>query len=106
MARVDSQGHFRGALGPLSARLVNGQYVVQTKGKKPKQTEETKKAASDFGYASKNCKIIRLAICEIIYKITTKTSLGDLLPQQGNFSNRTQNILQVNAPFLTQICKV
>ncbi|MDM1503972.1 hypothetical protein HX071_17480 [Myroides marinus] len=103
MVRVDSQGHFRGGLGPLSARLVNGQYVVQTKGKKPKQTEETKKAASDFGYASKNCKIIRLAICEIIYKNHDKdffrrftTSARKLLKQNTEYSAGKRTFFNTN----------
>jgi|GEM_PF-3035762 len=68
MAKVDLKGNMRGVIGPITTRILHGVKIAQSKGKKPKQTANTKKAATAFGYVSKHCKTIRLAICEILYK--------------------------------------
>ena len=68
MAKVDPKGNIRGIIGPISTRVLHGVNIVQSRGTKPKQTANTKKAATAFGYVSKHCKIIRLAIGEILYK--------------------------------------
>ncbi|MDM1408902.1 hypothetical protein [Myroides sp. DF42-4-2] len=67
MAKLDAKGHLRGVLGPTTTRVVHGVNLIQSKGNKPKQTQNTKKAAHTFGYASRNSKIIRLSICDFIY---------------------------------------
>lgn len=98
MAKIDPNGNIKGLIGPLSARVVNGACILQMKAKNPKQTKRTKQTAKDFGYASKNCKTIRLAICETIYKNHDKnlflrfTTLGKkLLALNSEFEagNRT-----------------
>lgn len=68
MAKLDPKGNLRGILGPSYTRVVNGVNIIQSKGRTPKQTPNTKKAASAFGYASRNSKIIRLAICDFLGK--------------------------------------
>lgn len=68
MAKVDAKGNIRGIIGPVTACVLHGVNLVQSRGTKPKQTPNTKKAATAFGYVSKHCKIIRLTIGEILYK--------------------------------------
>lgn len=68
MAKVDLKGNLRGIIGPVNTRVLHGMNLVQSRVIKPKQTLKTKKAATAFGYVSKHCKIIRLAIGEILYK--------------------------------------
>ncbi|WP_410879411.1 hypothetical protein [Myroides sp. DW712] len=68
MAKVDSKGNMRGIIGAVSTRVLHGVNIVQSRGVKPKQTANTKKAATAFGYVSRHCKTIRLAIGEVLYK--------------------------------------
>lgn len=68
MAKVDSKGNMRGIIGAVSTRVLHGVNIVQSRGTKPKQTINTKKAATAFGYVSRHCKTIRLAIGEMLYK--------------------------------------
>lgn len=68
MAIINSKGQLKGNVGPVTNRVVNGKNIMQVKGRKPKQTKNTKKAASDFGYASKMCKVLRTSVVQIISK--------------------------------------
>ncbi|MCC9043183.1 hypothetical protein LNQ81_10910 [Myroides sp. M-43] len=68
MAIINSKGQSKGNLGPTTTCVVNGVNIVQARNRKPKQTKETKKAASDFGYASKLCKVLRTSVVQIISK--------------------------------------
>lgn len=93
MARINSKGNVVGAIGMLTFRELYGKNIVQTKGRKPRQTDETKKAALDFGYASRNSKVIRLAICEVIYKNHDKDFFR-------RFTTITNALLKQNTEFM------
>ncbi|WP_181151401.1 hypothetical protein [Sphingobacterium gobiense] len=50
---TNENGYLRGQVGNLVSRKVGTKNIVQTKpGRKIRQTESSKSAAADFGYAS------------------------------------------------------
>lgn len=59
---INENGYLRGQVGNLVSRKVGTKNIVQTKpGRKIRQTEWSKAAADDFGYASASGALIRQA---------------------------------------------
>lgn len=68
MARLDSKGHLKGSVGPVTYHSYNGNVYIQAKPGRGfvKQTTGTKKSASDFGRASSLAKAIRNSLFPIL----------------------------------------
>jgi hypothetical protein len=68
MARLDSKGHLKGGIGPVSYHSYNGNVYIQAKPGRGyvKQTAATKKSASDFGRASSLARVIRASLFPIL----------------------------------------
>jgi hypothetical protein len=72
MAISKGQNH-SGKIGHLIGRVLNGKQVLQSAGKKPNQTEATKKSASLFGTNSSIAFWIRRILCNNSNKDSTVT---------------------------------
>lgn len=72
MAKLDSAGSIRGAVGPVVyKKLKNGMQTVQTKSA-PRQTKNTRLAAADFATSSRIARQVRMAVRPITAGFETK----------------------------------
>ena len=111
MAKIDSKGHLKGTVGPVTYRAFNGNTYVQSKpGKgRVKQTAATKKSASDFGRASSLAKALRTTLYPILQnhsdgafyrrfatQVNTATQAGNPQPKGSRFLTEGDLSLLVN----------
>lgn len=68
MASKDNQGNFRGRIGNLTYRVINGVNVIQSRPgpNLMKQTSATQSSSTDFSVASNRAKIIRTILYPMI----------------------------------------
>ncbi|MET3112956.1 hypothetical protein AAKU52_000675 [Pedobacter sp. CG_S7] len=80
MAISDNEGKFKGNIGGLTYRIVNGKTIVQSKpaARTVKQTESTKASQNDFSLGSNRAKILRLVLSPLIKGLQDKAMVNRL----------------------------
>jgi len=80
MAIGGNEGKFKGSIGGLTYRIVNGKTIVQSKpaARTVKQTEPTKASCTDFSVGSNRAKILRLVLSPLVRGMQDKEMVGRL----------------------------
>lgn len=73
MARLGNKKNFKGLVGNVVFREQNGKQIVQSRATNIRQTEATKKSASEFGNCSLWAKKLRIGLKPFLVELTDST---------------------------------